>query len=227
MRTILALVAVASVSAAVAADQAQPAVPSGYLLPPKPIVDILDAAPPPTVYLSSTGDAMAVLERDSMPSLAEIAQPMLRLGGIRINPRTNGLHRAVRYRTLSIKSPVDGTERKVTLPPSPAIRWIGFSPDGSRFAFMQTHDDRNELWVGRTATGQARAVTKLVDEGAPGVDPAVRKQAAASILAAVGFDTWVQLRDVWGMDAEQCVATMQWNVGAVLAQLAKASGKRR
>lgn len=79
----------------------------------------------------------------------------------------------------------------------------------------------------RRKASQARAVTKLVDEGAPGVDPAVRKQAAASILAAVGFDAWVQLRDVWGMDAEQCVATMQWNVGAVLAQLAKASGKRR
>jgi dipeptidyl aminopeptidase/acylaminoacyl peptidase len=159
MRTILALVAASCLSAAVLAEQAQPAAPSGYLQPPKTIVDILDAPPPPMVYLSSTGDAMAVLERDSMPSIEEIAQPMLRLGGIRINPKTNGLHRAVRYRALSLKSPVDGSERKVTLPPSPAIRWIGFSPDGSRFAFMQTHDDRNELWVGRTATGQARAVT--------------------------------------------------------------------
>src|SRR5690606_2189053 len=148
------------VPAAVVAGQAQPAAPSGYLLPPKVIVDTLDAAPPPTVYLSSTGDAMAVLQRDAMPPLADIAQPMLRLGGIRINPKTNGMHAAVRYRTLTIKSPVDASERKVTLPPSPAIRWIGFSPDGARFAFMQTHETRNELWVGQTATGQARAITE-------------------------------------------------------------------
>jgi dipeptidyl aminopeptidase/acylaminoacyl peptidase len=159
MRTTLALVAATCVSAVVLAEQPQPAAPSGYLLPPKAIVDILDAAPPPSVFLSPTGDAMAVLERDSMPALAEIAQPMLRLGGIRINPKTNGLHRAIRYRTLTIKSPADGSERKVTVPPSPALGWMGFSPDGSRFAFTQTRDDRIDLWVGRTATGEARAVT--------------------------------------------------------------------
>ena len=32
---------------------------------------------------------MAVLERTSMPSIAELAQPMLRLAGVRINPKTN------------------------------------------------------------------------------------------------------------------------------------------
>jgi dipeptidyl aminopeptidase/acylaminoacyl peptidase len=154
MRKVLVLVAFASLSGSVVAQQT-----SGYLLPPKVIVDILDQAPPPTVDLSPTGDAMAVLERASMPALAELAQPMLRLGGVRINPKTNGLHRAVRYRSLVLKSPSDGTERKVTLPPSPAIGWIGFSPDGARFAFTQTRENGIELWVGTSSTGQAKAVT--------------------------------------------------------------------
>ncbi len=158
MRKLLVIVGVGCLSTALLAQSSAPPA-SGYLLPPKAIVDVLDAPPPPTVDLSASGEAMAVLERASMPSLAELAQPMLRLGGVRINPKTNGLHRAVRYRTLTIKSPADGTERKVTLPPNPAMGWIGFSPDGKRFAFTQTRDTGIELWVGDASTGAAKAVT--------------------------------------------------------------------
>ncbi|MDH4064080.1 MAG: prolyl oligopeptidase family serine peptidase [Acidobacteriota bacterium] len=159
MRKTLVLVGFACLSTALLAQQSQPSPSSGYLMPPRPTVDILDAAPPPTVELSASGRAMAVLERSSMPSIAELAQPMLRLAGVRINPKTNGLHRAVRYRSLVLRNPDDGTERKVTLPPSPAIGWIGFSPDSARFAFTQTGDNGIELWVGDTATGAAKALT--------------------------------------------------------------------
>ena len=158
MRTVPSLLGVALLSSALLAQSPQPG-PSGYLVPPKPIVDVLDAAPPPTVELSASGEAMAVLERPSMPSLAELAQPMLRLAGVRINPKTNGLHRAIRYRNLTIKSPSDGTERKVTLPANPAIGWVGFSPDSAKFAFTHTRESGIELWVGDTRTGAARALT--------------------------------------------------------------------
>jgi len=132
--------------------------PPGYLQPPKAIVDMLDAPPPPMVELSPARDAIALLERASMPTIAELAQPMLRLAGIRINPRTNGPHRAIRYRRLTMKGVADGAERSVTLPPSPALAWIGFSPDGRRFAFTHTRDTGIELWLGDTATGQAKPV---------------------------------------------------------------------
>jgi dipeptidyl aminopeptidase/acylaminoacyl peptidase len=158
MRKLFVVVGVGCLSTALLA-QPQTSVPSGYLLPPRPIVDVLDAPPPPTVDLAASGEAMAVLERSSLPALAELAQPMLRLAGVRINPKTNGLHRAVRYRALTIKSPSDGSERKVTLPPNPAIGWIGFSPDSTRFAFTHTRDMGIELWVGDTATGAAKAIT--------------------------------------------------------------------
>jgi dipeptidyl aminopeptidase/acylaminoacyl peptidase len=164
MRKSLVLVTVAALSSSLFAQSSTP----GYLLPPKVIVDILDAPPPPTVELSPTGEAMAVLERSSMPPLSELAQPMLRLAGVRINPRTNGLHRAVRYRSLVIKSPVDGSQRRVTLPQSPALGWLGFSPDGRRFAFTHTRDTGIELWIGETATGQARALTEAELNGALG-----------------------------------------------------------
>jgi dipeptidyl aminopeptidase/acylaminoacyl peptidase len=138
--------------------QSQPAT-SGYVMPSKAIVDILDAAPPPTPYLSPTRDVLALLERTSMPSIAELAQPVLRIAGRRINPRTNGPHRAQLSRALVLKSIADGTEKKVTLPANPMLSWIGFTPDGKRFAFTHQRDNGIELWVGDSASGQAKALT--------------------------------------------------------------------
>ena len=131
----------------------------GYLVPPKVIVDILDQPPPPDVYLSPTRDVVAVLERTAMPTIAELARPMLRLAGIRIDPRTNGRHRARTARSLTLKAVADGAVRTVTLPPSPALTWIGFSADGKQFAFTQTGDAGIALWVGDSVTGRAKAVT--------------------------------------------------------------------
>ena len=118
---------------------AQPAA-SGYLLPPKAIVDILDAPPPPTVELSPTRDLVALLERASMPTIAQLSQPMHRIAGLRVNPRTNGPHRAQLSRAITLKSIADGREMRVTTPPNPMLNWIGFSPDGKRFAFTQQRD---------------------------------------------------------------------------------------
>jgi dipeptidyl aminopeptidase/acylaminoacyl peptidase len=158
MRRLFALsIAVATATVWVAAEQPQSAVT--YQVPPQVIVDILDAPPPPTPDLSPTKDTLALIERASMPPLSELAQPMLRLAGRRINPRTNGPHRTQLARAITLKAIADGSERKVTLPPNPALVWIGFSADGKRFAFTHQRDNGIELWVGDTATGQAKATT--------------------------------------------------------------------
>ena len=124
----LTVVALAVAVASIALSAQAPA--SGYLLPPKAIVDILDAPPPPTPELSPTRDTIVLLERSSMPTIAELSRPMLRLAGVRINPRTNGPHRSQnRYRNLTLKTIADGTDKKVALPPNPEISWIGYSVD--------------------------------------------------------------------------------------------------
>jgi dipeptidyl aminopeptidase/acylaminoacyl peptidase len=156
------LIAVVTFVLAAATAYAQ-APASGYLLPPKAIVDILDAAPPSNVEVSPARDVVALLDRASMPTIAELSQPFYRLAGVRINPRTNAPHRppatSPRYRSLSLKVIEGGSERKVTLPPNPVLSWIGFSPDGKRFAFTNMRDNGVELWIGDTATGQAKSLT--------------------------------------------------------------------
>ena len=66
-----------------------------YQLPPKAIVDILDArAAADDRAEPDARHRWRCIERASMPPLRELAQPVLRLAGRRINPRTNGPHRA-------------------------------------------------------------------------------------------------------------------------------------
>ena len=133
-----------------AATAAQPAASAdqGYLLPPQAIVDILDRPGPPEVFLSPSRDVVAVLEHAPMPTIAELSRPMLRLAGLRIDPANNGRHRARAARSLVLKAVADGAARTVTLPPSPALTWLGFSADGARFAFTNDAADRHRA-VGR------------------------------------------------------------------------------
>jgi dipeptidyl aminopeptidase/acylaminoacyl peptidase len=148
----LVVCGIASVAAAQSQDEPR------YLLPPKAIVDILDQPPPPDVVISPARDVVAVIEHTALPTIAELARPMLRLAGLRIDPATNGRHRVRTARALSLKAVADGATRPVTLPPSPALTWIGFSADGVRFAFTHTRNNGIELWIGETATGHAKAI---------------------------------------------------------------------
>ena len=137
---------------------------SGYLLPPKVIVDILDAPPPPTVELSPARDVVALLERASMPTIAELVATDAAAGGPAHQsedqrPASVGRRRVSAISQSHDEGVADGSERKVTLPPSPSLAWIGFSPDGKRFAFTQHRDNGIELWIGDTASGQAKSVT--------------------------------------------------------------------
>src|SRR5437660_10944635 len=81
-----------------ALGQAQPAVMHGYQRAPQPIPEILDAHPTPLVLASPKSDRLLVVERLANPHIADLAQPMLRLAGKRIQPTTNGRHHPTRFK---------------------------------------------------------------------------------------------------------------------------------
>ena len=134
---------------------------------------------PPEVVLSPSRDVVAVLEHAPMPTIAELSRPMLRLAGLRIDPATNGRHRARTARSLTLKAVADGAVRPVTLPPSPALTWLGFSADGARFAFTQTTADRHRAVDRRDAR---RAAPRPCP--APISTPCWRRRARGSAWAA-------------------------------------------
>src|SRR5690554_2066590 len=127
------------VLAASLAGQASAPADTGYLTPPQAIVDILDARPVPLTIVSPTNEHVAIVERRSMPTIADLAEPMLRLAGSRINPKTNGPHRTSgALYAITLKRVKDGAETKVIVPPDASLASISFSPDGKRLAFTQT-----------------------------------------------------------------------------------------
>ena len=72
----------------------------GYQRPSKEILDVLDARPTPQVSVSPSRDMVLLFEPQRYPPIAELARPMLRLAGLRINPATNGPHRSQQYSNL-------------------------------------------------------------------------------------------------------------------------------
>src|SRR5215510_14798172 len=67
--------------------------PPRYVLPPKNIVDVFDAELLPGMVASPNHQAIQLTKARPYPTIAELSQPMLRLAGARINPKTNGQFR--------------------------------------------------------------------------------------------------------------------------------------
>ena len=132
---------------------------TGYLTPPPEIVDILDAPPIPQVVVSPRGDMVALLSRPAMPSIAELAQPMLRLAGYRLNPRTNGPQRPAGITRITLTGISDGAEHAFDAPRETSLGRVEFSPDGSRLIFTLTRYNGIEVWLMEVATGDARPLS--------------------------------------------------------------------
>jgi dipeptidyl aminopeptidase/acylaminoacyl peptidase len=130
----------------------------GYQKPPKAVLDVLDAPSSPNVSLNPTRDKMLLVELSRYPSIAQLAQPMLRLAGSRINPNTNGPHGGGRIVKLTLKNMSDGKETAITIPAGAALGAPEWSPDGKQFAVTNTLSNGIELWLGDAATGKLRRI---------------------------------------------------------------------
>ena len=89
--------------------------------------------------ISADNQWLLLIGRSNLPSIEELAQPELRIGGLRINPRTNGSSRASFSKSLTLKSIESGEEYSIAgLPANPQISSINWSPDGNFIAFTHT-----------------------------------------------------------------------------------------
>jgi dipeptidyl aminopeptidase/acylaminoacyl peptidase len=126
-----------------------------YQKPPKEVRDILDAPPPPLAEVSPAKDYLLLVQGVRYPPIADLAQPMLRLAGERINPRTNGPHHPPRFVGLTLVHLADGQERKIALPADAYLGLPVWSADGKSLAFTNTTSSAVELWVADAATATA------------------------------------------------------------------------
>ena len=134
---------------------------TGYKKPPKEVLDILNAPVTPAVSVSPTRDNMILTTGLRYPPLADLAQPMLRLAGRRINPKANSPHRYQYSVALTLVRLSDGSEIKIDVPPGAKVSGVEWSDDGKHFAFLNGTPNRVELWIGDAATGKIRNLKDL------------------------------------------------------------------
>jgi dipeptidyl aminopeptidase/acylaminoacyl peptidase len=146
-----------------------------YQEPPKAIVDLIDASPTPVVELSPPAKGgekrwMLIEQLSGLPTIADLAQPELRLAGLRFNPKTNGPSRGRYVISLKLQTLPSGKEIAVTgLPAQPKIRFAEWSPDGHKVAFVNISDAKEDaglsLWIVDAATAQAHRLTGVALNG--------------------------------------------------------------
>ena len=120
-----------------------------YQKPPDEIVNIMTASPTPSVSISPDGATIALTERPGMPTIEDLSQEELRLGGLRIDPAVNGPSRRSYATGISLMN-IDGTGKRELkgLPSNLKMGGFSWSNDGSKFAFTNKTANSIELWAG-------------------------------------------------------------------------------
>jgi len=123
---------------------------SVYQKPPQEILELVDVPRAPAVLLDDSKEHMILLYRNSYKSIAELSKEELRLGGLRIDPKTNIGSRVTYYNNVKIKNPnkKGATVIQVEgLPPNPKLTNFSWSPDQRKIAMTNTTSEGVEAWV--------------------------------------------------------------------------------
>lgn len=119
-----------------------------YQVPPKDIYDLVMAKATPGVSFDSKGQYMLILERSSMPAVEELAQPELRIAGLRINPNNFGPSRTTYFTSIVIKDIKTGIEYPVKgLPANLKAGNLQWSPGEDKAAFTHFTNTNIDMYV--------------------------------------------------------------------------------
>ena len=119
-----------------------------YQKPSDEILTLVNAPLAPSVLTDDENEYMIFLYRDQFKTINELSEPELRLGGLRINPRTNIGSRTNYYNNLSIKKIQDNEVKQVIgLPEDARLANLNWSPDQKKIAFTNTTTQGVEVWI--------------------------------------------------------------------------------
>ncbi|TAG46317.1 MAG: S9 family peptidase [Cytophagia bacterium] len=133
-----------------------------YQTPPDAIKALIEATPTPRVSIDSKGKMMLLMVSSSYPSIAELAEPELRIAGLRLNPRNNGQSRMNYIKNISLRDIQTGKETIIKgLPNNPLMSNFSWSPDESKIAFCLFEIDKISLYLIDVKTSEAKKVSNL------------------------------------------------------------------
>ncbi len=132
-----------------------------YKKPPKEILELVDVERPPYVSVDEKAEYMILRYTDNYKSIAELSEKEMRLGGLRINPKTNISSRVNYLTNLKIQTIASGKVRQVEgLPANPRMANFMWSPDESMMAFTHTTLEGVELWVLDVEKAEAKRLSE-------------------------------------------------------------------
>jgi dipeptidyl aminopeptidase/acylaminoacyl peptidase len=130
-----------------------------YQRPPAVIEELLLAKPTPGVSVGKNGEWLLLAERITFPGVEELAEPELRIAGLRLNPRNFSTTRGTYSNNLKLQNirtkelfPVTGLPEGLR---SNSPQW---SPDGKKAALMHYGPQRVDLYVINVETKTAAKI---------------------------------------------------------------------
>lgn len=119
-----------------------------YQQPPAAIADLVNLKPDPMMLFGPDRSLMLIADRPMHPSIAELRSPRLRLAGRQINPNNFTPHGSRGYTNPRLRNLLTGEERPITgLPQNAKVRYLAWSPDGSRIGFCVTQPNGLQVWI--------------------------------------------------------------------------------
>lgn len=130
-----------------------------YQTPPAAIADLLLTKPSPNVSIDSKGEWMVLFQRNVYSTVEELAQPELRIAGLRINPANFGPSRAGYFTNIEIKNIKTGQTSQISGLPTnlrgAALQW---NQNEDAFAFINYTNTRIDLYVVKIADKIAKQI---------------------------------------------------------------------
>lgn len=160
----LALVSTAALAGAAAQAQpaAAPAAPAPlieYRQPSAAVRAVLDAPALPQHQISPDHATLAIVRLRRHRPLADLARPVTRLAGERLDAVARGPHLVNPIEAITLKTLADGRERALPLPEGGGFHTLRWSPDGRRLLLQRRTDAGTELWVSETAQPALRRLS--------------------------------------------------------------------
>lgn len=132
-----------------------------YQKPPQEILELVDVQRAPSVSMDSKSQHMLLMFRNSYKTLQDLSEDEMKLGGLRINPKTNISSTVTYVNNLQYKKLRDKQPQQVKgLPQQPKLANFAWSPDEKMMAFTHTTATGVEVWVLDIATLTAKKLTE-------------------------------------------------------------------
>jgi dipeptidyl aminopeptidase/acylaminoacyl peptidase len=137
-----------------------------YQVPPRDLAAVVDAPASPNVQLDPSGQYILFLTRSENPTIEDLSAEMLRLAGLRIDPKINASSRpsySVDLELMTLKGQI--RKRFTGMPDPMRILQVSWAPDSRGFTFLQIGDNGIYLWYADLVSMSARQLLKAPING--------------------------------------------------------------